>query len=219
MLAINQDSEFKKPFIRFERVAVENKTKSLEAGHFVAVDVDYVNVTPPYSKDIFKQKVNIWLNQVEQDAINGRIPQEWVNDYKKAYEAFKNGQELPLNGFPIKGWGIISPAQQETLIRMHVLTVEQLAEINDEGIRRVGMGAIDLKNKAQSWLKTLKKSGGAALELAELRRENEDLKMNFSALSEKFEALSKMISNQPKAESSISMNELMSDDDESFITD
>jgi len=61
------------PYVRFERVAVEDKAGSLAAGHYVALDVDMANVTPPYSKDIMKYKVLNWFEQLKTDSMNGRI--------------------------------------------------------------------------------------------------------------------------------------------------
>lgn len=191
-----QEQDVRMPFVRFEQVAMENKAASLELGHYVAVDVDMAYVTPPYSKDIMKYKVKQWLDQLEVDCQNQRIPREWVEQYKKQYAYWKEGRELPLNGIPIKGWGVISPAQQETLIKMHVLTVEQLAVITEEGIRRLGMGGVDLKNKAEAWLKSLKKSGAITMELSELKAENARLKANQSVMESKIDELTRLVSAQ-----------------------
>lgn len=174
--------EEKKPYVRFERVAEDDVAETLKQGHYVAKDVDYVLVTPPYSKDVFKQKVKNWFEQVKVDANNGRIPEVWLHDYKKMYEMWLNGQEMPLNGTPIKGWGVISPAQQETLIRMNCLTVENLATINDEGIRRIGMGGMDLRNKAAAWLAQLNDKGALTVEMAAVKNENATLKASLENL-------------------------------------
>jgi hypothetical protein len=180
------------PFVRFEKRAVEDKQASIAQGKYVAKDIDYALITPPYSKDVIEQKVDRWLAQLKVDQQNGRIPSQWIAQYEMAYEAWKKGQEMPLNGTPIKGWGIISPAQQETLIRMHILTVEELANINDEGKKRIGMGASDLKNKADIWLKQLKK-GASTLEIAALKKENDDLKAIQASLAEKVEQLTRAL--------------------------
>lgn len=176
-------------YVRFERVAVENKAASLEAGHYVAMDVDMALITPPYSKDVMKYKVKAWFSILEQDVRNGRIPQSWLDRYKEAYAAFQKGQDLPLTGSPIKGWGIISPAQQETLIKMSVLTVEDLAAMNDEGIKRIGMGAIDLKNKAKAWLSQLNNTGALALQMAELQKQFANLESVNKTQEEKIETM------------------------------
>ena len=178
-------------YVRFERLAVEDKAATLAAGHYVAKDVDYALITPPYSKDIMKYKVVQWFEQLKQDILNNRIPETWVDAYKKSYQLWQNGQELPLNGTPIKGWGVISPAQQETLIAMNCLTVEDLSKINDEGIRRIGMGALDLKNKAIAWLAQLNDKGELTIKMAAIQNENQVQKTSISALESRIDTLIK----------------------------
>ncbi|MGZ5029077.1 MAG: hypothetical protein ACXWAT_00570 [Methylobacter sp.] len=204
------------PLVRFERVAEEDKAASVAAGHYVARDVDYALVTPPYSKDVMKNRLPAWLDQLAIDANAGRVPNEWVSKVKQAYEFFKNGQEIPLDGIPIKGWGIISPAQQETLIRLNILTVESLAGANHEGLNRIGMGALELKNKAEAWLKSLKKSGGVAIENAELKKKVEAQDATIALLEEKLNELNKLVeskvrlaSNERSQSAEIDVNDLI----------
>lgn len=183
------EREERPAWVRFERVPVEDKAASLAAGHYVARDVDYAFITPPYSKDVFKIKVAQWFQNLAQDQAAGRIPEKWVRDYKSAYEHWKNGQEIPLNGMPIRGWGVISPAHQETLIRLGILTVEDLAGVNDEGVRRIGMGAIELKNKAIAWLAQLQDKGPLTQEIAALKAENSTLTATVEALKARVDRL------------------------------
>jgi hypothetical protein len=199
-------------YVRFERKAIEDKAASLEAGHYVAKDIDYVFVTPAYSKDVWENKVSTWMDTLKQQLANGRISQEQVNLYKKAYEAWQNGQELPVNGFPIKGWGMISPAQQETLIRMRILTVEDLAQANAEGVSRIGIGGIDLKNKAVAWLSQNKGKGKATLEIAELKKENRNLKTAIASLERKVEELTRTMQPVGIDEPQSFINDLLDDD-------
>jgi hypothetical protein len=181
------------PFVRFERMPVEDAQASIAAGHYVAKDIDYAKITPPFSKDIFVTTVANWKEQLKQDAAQGRIPHEWLAKYDAHYQAWLTGQELPVDGTPIKGWGVCSPAQQETLIRMHILTVEQLAQLPHEGIIRVGMGAVDLKNKAEAWLKQLKKAGPNTLEIAALKKENDVLNVSIAGLESRVVELTRLI--------------------------
>lgn len=155
-------------YVTFKREPVQDHARSQEVGHYVAKDVDFAHITPPYSKDVFITKVTDWLSNLDRDVAAGRLPQEWAANYKRAYQAWQSGQEIPLNGTPIKGWGIISPAMQETLVKQNIRTVEDLAACNDEGLRRLGMGAVELKNRAHAWLNTAKDTGKIAMENARL---------------------------------------------------
>jgi len=178
-------------YVTFERIAVEDKAESTRQGHYVAKDVDYVNVTPAYSKDMWKSKVPQWLDNMKSDVMNGRLPQEWMDAYLRKYEAWKNGQALPLEGTAIKGWGVISPAQQEILLRMNILTVEDLAGINDEGLKRIGMGAMELKNKARAWIAQLNDKGPLTIKMASIEQENALLRGTISSLEAKIEKLAR----------------------------
>ena len=176
-------------YVRFERVAVEDKVATLRAGFYVGKDVDMAHITPPYSKDVFKIEASQWFVNMKQDVVNGRMPEEWEHKYLDAYKRWQDGQELPPDGTPIRGWGVISPAQQETFIRMNVLTVEDLAGINDEGIRQIGMGAIDLRNKAKAWLSQLNDKGPLTVEIASIKAENAILQGSIESLTRQVQEL------------------------------
>lgn len=175
--------------IRFERVLVDDTVETAKQGHYVAKEVHLVHVKVPGSLDIWKQKVPQWFALKALDVQNDRMPQKWLDAYKAAYEQWKKGQEVPLHGMPIKGWGVISPAQQEALIRINVLTVEELSNINDEGMRRIGLGALHLKNKAVAALKAAKDTGTLVMENAALKSRVEISEANQAEMMKKVEAL------------------------------
>lgn len=176
-------------YVRFKRIAIEDKAATLAAGHYVGKDVDFALITPPYSRDVIEVKIPQWKLNMEMDVRNERMPKKWMDDYLYAYQAWLNGQEIPLNGTPIRGWGVISPAQQETLIRMTILTVEDLAAVNDEGIRRIGMGGTDLKHKAKAWLAQLGDKGPLTIQMSALQQENENLKGELATIREQMKQL------------------------------
>ena len=180
-------------YVRFERRPMEDKAASIREGRYVAKDIDFALVTPPYSKDCVEQKVTQWLENLERNLRDGRIPESWATQWKAAYQKWKAGEEMPLNGTPIKGWGVISPAQQATLIAMHCLTVEDLALINDEGLRRIGMGAIELRDKAKNWLASMNDHGAISVKMAALEQENRVLQASLDTLTKQVEALKSLV--------------------------
>ena len=181
--------EERPPYVRFERQVVEDKTASLAQGHYVGKDVDFVMVTPSGSKDEMVSKVDRWFENTERNVRDGRMNPKWLEVWKDGYSKWKNGQEMPLNGTAIRGWGLISPALQETLIRMHCMTIEDLAALNDEGMRRVGMGAMELKNKAKNWLQAMKDHGPIASQITALEQENKILQSQVETLGAQVAAL------------------------------
>lgn len=203
------------PFVRFERKPIEDKAESERQGRYVAKDVDFALITAPYSKDVFKQKAKDWFATIKNDVQNGRFPQEWYEKFEKQYQAFQNGQELPPDGTPIRGWGVISPAQQEELIRMNILTVEVLSNINDEGIKRIGMGAVELKTKANAWLSQLNDKGPLTLKVAATEKENAILKASVETLQKQVQALMAALKQEPVSHETteVTAEDILGEDD------
>ncbi len=199
-------------YVRFDRLAVEDVLASAKAGHYVARDVDYALVTPAYSRDVFKSKVTSWLPELRRQANEGKIPQEWLTHYEAAYQAFQKGQAVPLTGTPIKGWGMISPAQQETLVQLMVLTVEDLAAMNAEGMRVIGMGAMALRDKAQAWLSQLHDKGPLTQEIAMVKAENVRLTGEVSLLTRQVQELRDQLRAVPNEPIQAAADEITLDD-------
>lgn len=201
--------------VRFERRPIEDKAASLAQGRYVAKDVDYAIITPPYSKDEQIKKVAQFLDDNALKVSHGKISQEQADFYQKQYEAWKRGQELPLVGTPIRGWAVISPAQQEMLIRLNIPTVEYLAEINDEGTKAVGMGALDLKRKAKAWLAQAQDKGPLTQQMAALQAENDVLKGSLDSLTRQLEEVKRLIPASPTStapEPTVSIADVLEED-------
>lgn len=170
------------PIARFYREPVEDRVQTLEAGKAIMVDQDWVEVTAAYSKDTVVYKIEQFFERNKHKVATGEMPQEWTDMFKRQYAAWKDGQELPLMGTPIMGWGVISPAMQKNIINSSIRTVEDLAAVNDEGIKRLGMGGQDLKNKAKAWLEQLGDKGPLTIKMAAVERENAVLKSSVENL-------------------------------------
>lgn len=205
------DKKDRPAWVRFEVVEKEDKQKSIAAGYYVGKDVDYALVTPPGTKDVFKQEVQTWLKQLRVDASAGRISEAWVDQYADAYKRWKAGQEIPVNGTPLKGWLRISPAQQKACLEMGVGTIEDLAALNDEGLRRLGMGALQLKQTAVAELAAAKDIGPVVKRNAELEQEVSVLKGSLENLQAQVSVL--MAQSKPEATSdAIAASEILDDD-------
>jgi hypothetical protein len=87
---------------------------------------------------------------------------------------------------------------QETLIRLHIMTIEDLAIVNDEGLRRIGMGAMELRAKAKNWLQSMKDHGPLVSQVTALEKENKILQSQVETLSAQVAALRGGQSLQPQ---------------------
>lgn len=189
MLSEVRAKDGKPAYIEFSTVSKQLTKQSEREGRYVAIDEDRVTVRQIGSNDSVVFKVETWLSQNRVDVQQGRLNPQFEQLYKDSYKRWKEGQELPVQGTPIKTWPVLSPSQVGALIAINVRTVEDLSTLNDEGLRRVGMGAIDLKQKAQAWLAQAQDKGPLTMKMAALEKENESLLATVNSLVEKVAAL------------------------------
>jgi len=218
---LERELKHQPPRVNFERVAVENPTASREQGIAVCVDVDFVILSQPGGGgNNVKWKVTVARNWYKQEIQNGRMPMDWLDNFEKMYAMWKAGQELPVNGTPIRGWMLITPAQQKNLIAHNILTIEELANLNGEGVHRVGMGALELKNKAAMALQAAKDTGPLVLKNAAMEAELTLMKANYADMERKLaELMAEVRRDKPDAPAyeiptiGISAADILEDDD------
>lgn len=108
-----------------------------KAGKQIWRDVEMVEIIVPGDSK------NIWA---------GRVKDEHRFRWPGYYEAFKKGQEPPQYGYPIKEWPALTPAQVANFQALNIHTVEALAQVPDNLLQHLGMGAFQTRDKAQKWL-------------------------------------------------------------------
>lgn len=181
--------EERPPYVRFEQRPEEDRNASIRAGRQVTVDVDYAIVTPQGSKDMIPRRVDEWFTYLDSQVKQDRLNPTWLVSWREGYKLWKQGLEIPLEGTPIKTWPVLSPSQILTLQSLSILTVEDLAAANDESLSRIGMGAAQLKQRAQDWLKNASGPGKFNSEVSALRSENAGLKLRLESVEPKIAAL------------------------------
>lgn len=181
--------EDRPPFVTFETRSVEDRQASIDAGHYVGRDVDWVFITPAGSKDRIERVVSEWFDKLEQDLLAERISPTWVQSYKASYQAFREGKEPPVVGTSILNWPGLSPSQAKTLLSLNIRAVEDLAAANEETIARLGMGGRALKQRAVDWLASAASTGQVAEEISALRVERDELRIRSESLEAQVKAL------------------------------
>lgn len=176
------------PYVTFDKVAVEDRTASIEAGHYVGKDVVHAFITPAGSKDRVERVAEDWLKQLNQEVIEGRFPEEWLVAIRRKYDAYLKGEEVPESGTSIKEWPPASKAQVATLNAVGIFTVEDLAGANEETMGRLGMGGRNLVQQAKNWLEGAKDIGKLAAKVNELTVKLETSDNRIKELEEKLAA-------------------------------
>lgn len=157
-------------FVEFFLEAVEFKAESEKAGRPIFREIPFVRIHIPGDKN------NVVVTKADEH-YKQRYPQAWAR--------FQNGQREVVEGMPLKDWPQVRSAQVKEAEYFGVRTVEQLASISDGNLQKMGMGWMELRRKAQTYLSAM--SGTDQLAQAE---ENHRLRQEMAALKDQFAALS-----------------------------
>lgn len=163
------------PYVIFETRAEEDRQASIDSGHMVFKDVDYAVITPRGSKDRIDRKVDEWLAHITKETIQGRFDPRWTEGYKANYRAWKEGQEVAVQGTPITQWPGLSPAQVKNFQNFNLRSVEDLASANEETLGRMGFGAREIQKRARDYLETSNSVGKVAEQFGALKADNQRL--------------------------------------------
>lgn len=173
-----------------ERLAVKMYVKSMrdsdaseKEGRPIYRDVDYIEIRVPGSRD----------------GVARRITEGDKQRFPRHYAAFKLRVETPLEGTPLKEWGVISRSMAEELAFFNIKTVEQLAGLND-GHAQHFQGIQEFKRKAVAWLETTKENASVAKMQAELAERDDTIKALSERVKDFEEKMEALINSKPKAD-------------------
>ena len=145
--AIQQDKSL---VARFYWKADYQSFKSEKEGRPIFEDKEYIEIFIPGDKT-----TEIRRPATQEDRVR----------FEKQYQDFQNNQKQGMVGTPLEQWPLLMPAQIMQLKAMHVYTVEQLSEISDTSLQKIGPGTRDLQQKAIKWLESAKENKHLAEEL------------------------------------------------------
>lgn len=147
--------------VRFEMFAEQDETASSEQGRPVFSEHEYIEIRSP--NDPFS-------------LVHRRATAKDRNQFPQTYKAWKEGVADPVTGTPLSQWTPIAKSQAEQLGIRGVRTVEQFAEVSDDGCAQLGHGWLTLRNKAQAWLAAAKDASGTTKLAAELSAANNEIR-------------------------------------------
>ncbi len=171
--------------IEFELRPVEDREASSQAGRKIMADKEFALIYPRGGKDKVVKSVPPAPKPGDYQTA---AYHDFMAKYGKQYEAWKAGQDIPVEGTDLRVFPLLTPAQIENCRTYHIYTVEQLAEANEEALKNIGMGSRNLKMTAQRWLDFGDKEGGKEVARIEaLETSNEDLREQIKVLTAKLE--------------------------------
>lgn len=158
-------------YVEFYEDAHEVRFKSEQAGRPVYEQREFIRIlVPGDSTNIIERLSN------EQDR----------QDFPRQYDRFKKGQTAVIDGTPLNMWPVVNKSQVKECEYHEIRSVEQLGQASDTVCNRMGMGYVELRNKARAWLAAAQDSAIVTKQAAEndhLRGEIEALKQQIAELA------------------------------------
>lgn len=176
------------PFVRFEDRSVEDREASVAQGRLMMKSETWALIHAIGSRDVVERQVDEWFTALRAQVQRRQYPAEWLAAFERMYSEHKSGQEVTVDGTHVREWAAIDRATAQNLISASILTVEDVAAMNEEAMKRVGMNARLLKQKAADWLKMADKRKGAA-ELEQLRAKNANLEARLEGMQAQLDKL------------------------------
>jgi hypothetical protein len=137
-------------YVEFELRPEEDREETISQGMPVFKDVEFAMITMPGGGLVVDKPINEALLHEWKNGDNRRKPPSPFA--YRAYEAWKEGREAPVNGTDLKNWPGVTPAQLKTCQNATVRTIEDLAAANADTIRKLGMGGVAMMEKAKAYL-------------------------------------------------------------------
>jgi hypothetical protein len=163
-------------WVKFVRKSVRNPGKSDREGRPIYEPVDFVQIQQPGERDMLMRPVR------EEDKY--RWPRLW--------EAYQAHTEQTPEGSPVQLLFPNEPHIADMMKDLRVLTIEQLAQLSEHGITRLGMDGRRYVAKAQAALDqtaAAREVGRLTRALEEEKERGQLLADNFKLLQDRFDAL------------------------------
>lgn len=160
-------------FVSFYTEAIELKAESEKQGRPVYRDVPFIKIVVPGD-----------VNNI----IERKATKEDEAKFPKAWARYKAQESDAHEGTPLEQWPQMSRSLVKEAKFFEIHTVEQLAGLSDINVSKMGMGYLELRNKAKAWLTAAAGTASETAQAAENQRLKDmiaDLQAQMSALKPK----------------------------------
>lgn len=140
-------------------------------------EVDWVRYAPSHSP----QNTMTWERVKHMEVTDAMLAGEETEKLKlmrarwsmikPAYDAWKSGQDMPLNGTPLAAWAGVTAEKAEVLRRFGIRTVEDVSVLAESQVEKIPLPAVrDMRKAAKLFLES---RGSAELAEREAERDKE----------------------------------------------
>lgn len=155
--------------VRFFFLPILDELKTKAEGRPIYTEIEMVEVLTPGSKDVLHRKVN--------DMDKAR--------FKEKYDAFASMAQQQVTGTPLNQFPFISASDRKELEYFNVFTGEQLINMPDGNIDRVGVNGRDLIKKVKAYMDMAKDTAV----VSRMTEENEHLKQEMALIKQQMDQI------------------------------
>ena len=166
--------------VRFFLHAVADELASAESGIPKFKDIEMVEILIPGSRDITHRRAN--------DDFRRRFPSQ--------YESFKKSANNKIEGTPLTQFPFISASERKELEYFNIFTGEQLVNMPDGNIDKIGVNGRDLIQKVKAFIEVAKDTAY----ISRMTGENEHLKREMELLKEQMQQILQIKQEAPSNE-------------------
>ncbi len=189
--------------VNFEKRPLEIRDGAQKTGFPTFIDQEIAVITMPGGQLVVEKEINEKLLNEWRHGDNMRKPPSPFAIV--AYEAWKAGDDIPINGIDLKNWPGVTPAQLKMCHNASIYSVEDLRDANADCIRKLGMGALALIEKAKAYLGSAQ-TNKASEEISALKVDMEAMKATIEKKDEQIAALMDKLGNDSPRQTRRSRN-------------
>jgi len=165
---LTEDPRFPPCLVFFDEEAVKNEVESANRGVPVFDNVVFARVLAAGQKQA-DAKYEVWRRRA--DGTESFKPTSFRR-FQKLFEEWREKRTSTDAGTPLEMWPALDRAMVETLRHLNIYSVQQLAALSDSYLQNIGMGARELRAKAQAFLA----QGAGIADIQRMAAEIEELK-------------------------------------------
>lgn len=163
----------------FKTISEKDEAESKKAGRPIFRDVEAVEIRSPGDR----LRVGVYpahsFSHWEVDRESGEQRQvTYAERFSAQYRAFKERRHQVQSGTPLEELPFLTQAKRSELKALSIYTAEQLAALDGQNLKTLGMGGRELKNQAQAYLDAASGSANAV----RIAAENAALRERIAAL-------------------------------------
>lgn len=156
----------------------------------------YVRFYKRNEKGVSKDFVEIMFPGDTKTIVNRQIKDDDKNRWPQHWEAYQRGEEFKADGFPLEQWTEIDEGMVRELNHKRIYTVDQLADVTDQNMANIGLGARELVAKAKAFTEVRKNTDASmkyAAQFEQMDAENKLLREENKTLAARMQALEDML--------------------------